>query len=183
MIITKKNPTLPHQQGTRQNVLPTLNQRTAITSTIIPSKIMTCCSKINSICSKNIETSSFLSSLSLASREKIRTLLSSFNVRDFVIDEAQIDFVEKRHDPHHDRWPHGKYLRSSESDRHDTFQDYFSAFHSRVKRQQPPGNENLCTARTSYINPQAAMNSRGNWMFLVNGVDSVTQQIRTETCS
>lgn len=109
--------------------------------------------------------------------------MNGFNVRDFVIDEAEIDFVEKRHDPHsHDRWPHGKYLRSS--DPYDRIQDHFSTQqHSRVKRQQLGSNdENLCTTRSSYINPQAAMNSRGNWMYLVND-DSVTQLLRTETCS
>lgn len=155
-----------------------LNQHSAIKSSTIQSKL-TC--KIISYRSQaeNIETSS-------SCRDKIRALLNGFNVRDFVIDEAQIDFVEKRHDPHHhdDRWSHGKYLRSSSDPHHDTFHDYFSAFHSRVKRQQLAANdENLCTARASYISPQAAMNSRGNWMYLVNDVDSVTQQIRTETCT
>lgn len=52
----------------------------------------------------------------------------------------------------------------------------------RDKRQISPDREQLCEVRMNYINPQAALNSRGNWMYIVNGVETATQLVRTETC-
>ncbi|CAO1354706.1 unnamed protein product [Diamesa serratosioi] len=53
---------------------------------------------------------------------------------------------------------------------------------SRNKRQSPM-REQLCETKSNYINPQAALNARGNWMYIVNGVDSATQLVKTETCA
>jgi hypothetical protein len=54
---------------------------------------------------------------------------------------------------------------------------------SRSKRQISANREQLCEVRSNYINPQAALNARtGNWMYIVNGVETATQLVRTETC-
>lgn len=53
---------------------------------------------------------------------------------------------------------------------------------NRTKRQSPM-REQLCETKSNYINPQAALNARGNWMYIVNGVDSATQLVKTETCA
>ncbi|CRL08362.1 CLUMA_CG021359, isoform A [Clunio marinus] len=60
---------------------------------------------------------------------------------------------------------------------------FLSLVAPRRKRQSDPFAERLCEVRTNFINPQAGMNSRGNWMFIVNGNDSGTQLVRTETCA
>lgn len=80
----------------------------------------------------------------------------------------------------------------------------------RTKRQSS-GREELCQTNYQYITPQAALNSQGaliillkfrsdvilnkfsfhiifatvlgNWMFIVNQVDSTRQLVRTETCA
>lgn len=52
----------------------------------------------------------------------------------------------------------------------------------RTKRQSPM-REQLCETKSNYINPQAALNARGNWMYIVNGIDSATQLVKTETCA
>ncbi|XP_069674271.1 protein spaetzle 5-like isoform X2 [Periplaneta americana] len=56
--------------------------------------------------------------------------------------------------------------------------------HSR-KRRQAGGNQ-LCPTRTEFIMPKAAMNNRGNWMYVVNlneVDDRYTQLVGTETCT
>ncbi|XP_056631099.1 protein spaetzle 5 [Diorhabda sublineata] len=58
-------------------------------------------------------------------------------------------------------------------------------FH-RKKRQSLPGRQQtLCQVRTQYITPRAALNNKGNWMYVVNmaEVDNrVTQLVKSETC-
>ena len=53
---------------------------------------------------------------------------------------------------------------------------------NRTKRQMSPDREQLCQVRSSYINPQAALNVKGNWMYIVNGGEAATQLVRTEIC-
>lgn len=56
---------------------------------------------------------------------------------------------------------------------------------NRTRRQTISADrEQLCQVRSNYINPQAALNVRGNWMYIVNGGgdDMATQLVRTETC-
>lgn len=53
------------------------------------------------------------------------------------------------------------------------------------KRRQAASNQ-LCPTRTEFIMPKAAMNNRGNWMFVVNlneVDDRYTQLVGTETCA
>lgn len=52
---------------------------------------------------------------------------------------------------------------------------------NRTKRQMSPDREQLCQVRSSFINPQAALNVKGNWMYIVNG-EAATQLVRTEIC-
>ncbi|CAH1963742.1 unnamed protein product [Acanthoscelides obtectus] len=59
-------------------------------------------------------------------------------------------------------------------------------FHSRVKRQSKVNGEQLCAATSNYIVPKAALNNKGNWMYVVNmpEVDSrASQLVKTETCA
>ncbi|KAJ8960878.1 hypothetical protein NQ318_020177, partial [Aromia moschata] len=57
--------------------------------------------------------------------------------------------------------------------------------HDRRKRQSP-GTETLCQVRSQYIVPKAALNNKGNWMYVVNmpEVDNrYTQLVKSETCA
>lgn len=56
--------------------------------------------------------------------------------------------------------------------------------HNRARRQTQSG-EQLCQFRTQYIMPRAALNNKGNWMYIVNmpEVDNkYTQLVKSETC-
>ncbi|XP_044751528.1 protein spaetzle 5 isoform X2 [Coccinella septempunctata] len=59
--------------------------------------------------------------------------------------------------------------------------------YKRVKRQDDGlTGETLCTARSTFIMPRAAMNANGNWMFVVNMENSdqkYTQLVRSEVCT
>ncbi|KAG8232103.1 hypothetical protein J437_LFUL012301 [Ladona fulva] len=58
---------------------------------------------------------------------------------------------------------------------------------SREKRQSNQGNTiKLCPTNFQYIMPKAALNNRGNWMYVVNlneVNDRYTQLVRSETCA
>jgi len=58
--------------------------------------------------------------------------------------------------------------------------------HSRHRKRRQAINNQLCPTRTEFIMPKAAMNNRGNWMFVVNlneVDDRYTQLVGTETCA
>jgi hypothetical protein len=57
---------------------------------------------------------------------------------------------------------------------------------SRHRKRRQAANNQLCPTRTEFIMPKAAMNNRGNWMFVVNLNeidDRYTQLVGTETCA
>ncbi|XP_039437027.1 protein spaetzle 5 [Culex pipiens pallens] len=53
---------------------------------------------------------------------------------------------------------------------------------SRQKRQVTAGRSQLCQTREMYVTPQAALNTKGNWMYVVNHEDS-RQLVKAEICS
>uniref|UniRef100_A0AAG5DF05 Spaetzle domain-containing protein n=1 Tax=Anopheles atroparvus TaxID=41427 RepID=A0AAG5DF05_ANOAO len=53
---------------------------------------------------------------------------------------------------------------------------------ARAKRQATALREPLCSVREKYITPQTALNTKGNWMFVVNQENS-RQLVKTEVCS
>ncbi|KAH8268787.1 hypothetical protein KR018_006639 [Drosophila ironensis] len=53
---------------------------------------------------------------------------------------------------------------------------------SRTKRQSP-GRSTLCQTTSQFITPQAALNSRGNWMFVVNEQNTARQMVKAELCA
>ncbi|XP_037719309.1 protein spaetzle 5 [Drosophila subpulchrella] len=53
---------------------------------------------------------------------------------------------------------------------------------SRTKRQSP-GRSTLCQTTSQFITPQAALNSRGNWMFVVNEENTARQMVKAELCA
>jgi len=58
--------------------------------------------------------------------------------------------------------------------------------HSRHRKRRQAASNQLCPTRTEFIMPKAAMNNRGNWMFVVNlneVDDRYTQLVGTETCA
>lgn len=56
--------------------------------------------------------------------------------------------------------------------------------HNRTRRQIAAGREQLCQVRTQFVQPQAALNRQGNWMYVVNdGSNQVTQLVKTEVCA
>uniref|UniRef100_A0A1B6ENK1 Spaetzle domain-containing protein n=1 Tax=Cuerna arida TaxID=1464854 RepID=A0A1B6ENK1_9HEMI len=57
---------------------------------------------------------------------------------------------------------------------------------SRPKRQLPGQDIQLCPTRSQFVSPRAALNSQGNWMYVVNleqDQTRLTQQVRAETCT
>ncbi|KAH8305574.1 hypothetical protein KR059_001861 [Drosophila kikkawai] len=52
----------------------------------------------------------------------------------------------------------------------------------RTKRQSP-GRSTLCQTTSQFITPQAALNSRGNWMFVVNEQNTARQMVKAELCA
>jgi len=55
--------------------------------------------------------------------------------------------------------------------------------HNRTKRQIAFGREQLCQTRSQFVQPQAALNKQGNWMYVVNQGNDVTQLVKTEVCA
>ncbi|XP_053663843.1 protein spaetzle 5 [Anopheles marshallii] len=53
---------------------------------------------------------------------------------------------------------------------------------NRPKRETELGKETLCSVRERYITPQTALNTKGNWMFVVNQENS-RQLVKTEVCA
>nr|XP_023022001.1 protein spaetzle 5-like [Leptinotarsa decemlineata] len=79
-----------------------------------------------------------------------------------------------------------KYKRSQVSIQ-ERFEDgrHSNSTSSRIKRQSPNRSETLCRTRSQYIMPRAALNNKGNWMYVVNmpEVDNqYTQLVKSETC-
>ncbi|XP_074027206.1 spatzle 5 Toll-1 receptor [Leptinotarsa decemlineata] len=79
-----------------------------------------------------------------------------------------------------------KYKRSQVSIQ-ERFEDgrHSNSTSSRIKRQSPTRSETLCRTRSQYIMPRAALNNKGNWMYVVNmpEVDNqYTQLVKSETC-
>uniref|UniRef100_A0A1B6DZ39 Spaetzle domain-containing protein n=2 Tax=Clastoptera arizonana TaxID=38151 RepID=A0A1B6DZ39_9HEMI len=55
----------------------------------------------------------------------------------------------------------------------------------RNKRQSASGEIQLCPTRSRFIMPKAALNSQGNWMYVVNlerDQNRFTQEVRSEVC-
>nr|XP_026490067.1 protein spaetzle 5-like isoform X1 [Vanessa tameamea] len=50
-------------------------------------------------------------------------------------------------------------------------------------RRQAANTEELCRVRTQFINPRAALNNKGNWRYVVNMPDNMTQLVRAEICT
>ncbi|KAH8398736.1 hypothetical protein KR222_001741, partial [Zaprionus bogoriensis] len=53
---------------------------------------------------------------------------------------------------------------------------------SRTKRQSST-RSTLCETTSQFITPQAALNSRGNWMFVVNEENTARQMVKAELCA
>uniref|UniRef100_A0A182RCL2 Spaetzle domain-containing protein n=1 Tax=Anopheles funestus TaxID=62324 RepID=A0A182RCL2_ANOFN len=64
----------------------------------------------------------------------------------------------------------------------ETVYERLLAKNSRPKREIELGKETLCSVRERYITPQTALNTKGNWMFVVNHENS-RQLVRTEVCA
>ncbi|CAD7082169.1 unnamed protein product [Hermetia illucens] len=50
-------------------------------------------------------------------------------------------------------------------------------------KRQSAGRVTLCQSTSQYITPQAALNSKGNWMYVVNEANTARQLVKTETCA
>lgn len=53
--------------------------------------------------------------------------------------------------------------------------------HHRAKRQSE-GRSTLCQTSSRFVMPQAALNSKGNWMFVVNEQNTARQLVKAELC-
>ncbi|XP_028043508.1 protein spaetzle 5 [Bombyx mandarina] len=50
-------------------------------------------------------------------------------------------------------------------------------------RRQAVNAQELCSVRTEYITPRAALNNKGSWKYVVNMPDNMTQLVRAEICT
>uniref|UniRef100_A0A182PDP3 Spaetzle domain-containing protein n=1 Tax=Anopheles epiroticus TaxID=199890 RepID=A0A182PDP3_9DIPT len=64
----------------------------------------------------------------------------------------------------------------------ETVYERLLAKNSRSKRQATGEKETLCSVRERYVTPQTALNTKGNWMFVVNQENS-RQLVKTEVCA
>lgn len=53
---------------------------------------------------------------------------------------------------------------------------------ARTKRQSS-SRSTLCETTSQFITPQAALNSHGNWMFVVNEENTARQMVKAELCA
>ncbi|XP_013135463.1 PREDICTED: uncharacterized protein LOC106100941 [Papilio polytes] len=53
----------------------------------------------------------------------------------------------------------------------------------RPRRQAQDNTQELCRVRTQFITPRAALNNKGNWRYVVNMADNMTQLVRAEICA
>ncbi|XP_026739833.1 protein spaetzle 5 isoform X1 [Trichoplusia ni] len=54
----------------------------------------------------------------------------------------------------------------------------------RTRRQaQAPNQQTLCSVRTEFTTPRAALNNKGNWKYVVNMPDNMSQLVRAEICT
>ncbi|XP_063918037.1 protein spaetzle 5 [Zophobas morio] len=61
-----------------------------------------------------------------------------------------------------------------------------STVHERTKRQSALTGQTLCETRSQFIMPRAALNNKGNWMYVVNMPEldnRFTQLVKSETCA
>ena len=74
-----------------------------------------------------------------------------------------------------DDWWSNRYGRPSQG---------YRSWPSRHTRQVAD-EERLCPVTSSFITPRAAVNTRGNWMYVVNleGSEQTSQLVRTERCA
>ncbi|XP_031640221.1 protein spaetzle 5 isoform X1 [Contarinia nasturtii] len=64
-----------------------------------------------------------------------------------------------------------------------TLSELNDRYTNRRTKRQSTGREQLCQTTYQYVTPQAALNSQGQWMYVVNQVDTTRQLVRTETCA
>uniref|UniRef100_A0A336LM98 CSON014426 protein n=1 Tax=Culicoides sonorensis TaxID=179676 RepID=A0A336LM98_CULSO len=76
---------------------------------------------------------------------------------------------------------YGRYPRSIKKSKIN--QNETMSHNSRTKRQIAFGREQLCQVRTQFVNPQAALNTQGNWMYVINQGQQATQLVKTEVCA
>lgn len=60
------------------------------------------------------------------------------------------------------------------------------SIHYRSKRQSTITGQPLCRSRSNFIMPRAALNSKGNWMYVVNMPEmsqQYTQLVKSEMCA
>lgn len=50
-------------------------------------------------------------------------------------------------------------------------------------RRQAADNLELCTVRTQFITPRAALNNKGSWKYVINMPENMTQLVRAEICA
>ncbi|XP_012261687.2 protein spaetzle 5 isoform X1 [Athalia rosae] len=88
----------------------------------------------------------------------------------------------------HERNVVPKKRRPSRSLRKNPLLDFASGIKIRTRRQANASvqSTSLCLTNSQYIMPKAALNNRGNWMYVVNlqeQGDGYTQLVRSETCA
>ncbi|XP_030767938.1 protein spaetzle 5-like [Sitophilus oryzae] len=79
-----------------------------------------------------------------------------------------------------------RYLTASLKYQENEYRTQNSTSLIRRKRQSTITGQPLCRSRSSFIMPRAALNSKGNWMYVVNMPESnqqYTQLVKSEVCS
>lgn len=65
------------------------------------------------------------------------------------------------------------------------FEKHIQNVTSSVRNKRQAESQTLCTSTPNFILPRAALNVKGNWMYIVNMPElnrDVAQLVRTETC-
>lgn len=61
--------------------------------------------------------------------------------------------------------------------------EFLSSSNGTRSKRQTFGRRALCEVNTQFVMPQAALNNKGNWMYVINQNDVSRQLVKTETCA
>lgn len=58
-----------------------------------------------------------------------------------------------------------------------------SSAERRRRQAVTPNTQTLCSVRTEFIPIRAALNNKGNWKYVVNMPNNMSQLVRAEVCT
>ncbi|KOB72584.1 Protein spaetzle, partial [Operophtera brumata] len=103
-----------------------------------------------------------------------------YDIRTLLSDETRDDFTAtKKTEYPYDYGPNSL----PHVDQISLVNDYSKDYNKYNTRYNHDGGLALCSVRTEFITPRAALNNKGSWKYVVNMPDNMTQLVRAEICT